>query len=192
MLNQIRPAIVSIAAFTLIVGVAYPLAVTGVAQVISPNAANGSLVTAGGHVVGSHLIGQTFTRAEYLHGRPSAAGDGYDPTQSGGSNLGPLDPKLADRIEKSAAALGADRKAIPVDAVTTSASGLDPDISPEFAAMQVARIAATRHARAEDVQALIQQHTEGRFAGVIGEPRVNVLAVNIALDQRFGKMKPQS
>ena len=192
MLNQIRPAIVSIAAFTLIVGVAYPLAVTGVAQVISPNAANGSLVTAGGHVVGSHLIGQTFTRAEYLHGRPSAAGDGYDPTQSGGSNLGPLDPKLADRIEKSAAALGADRKAIPVDAVTTSASGLDPDISPEFAAMQAARIAATRHARAEDVQTLIGQHTEGRFAGVIGEPRVNVLAVNIALDQRFGKMKSQS
>ena len=192
MLNQIRPAIVSIAAFTLIVGVAYPLAVTGVAQVISPNAANGSLVTAGGHVVGSHLIGQTFTRAEYLHGRPSAAGDGYDPTQSGGSNLGPLDPKLADRIEKSAAALGRDRKAIPVDAVTTSASGLDPDISPEFAAMQAARIAATRHARAEDVQTLIGQHTEGRFAGVIGEPRVNVLAVNIALDQRFGKMKSQS
>ena len=192
MLNQIRPAVVSLAALTLLLGVVYPLAVTGVAQVISPGPANGGLVTAGGRIVGSRLIGQTFTRAEYLHGRPSAAGDGYDPTQSGGSNLGPLDPKLADRIEKSAAALGGDRKAIPVDAVTTSASGLDPDISPEFAAMQAARIAATRHVRIEDVQTLIQQHTEGRLAGVIGEPRVNVLAVNIALDQRFGKMKPHS
>ena len=192
MLNQIRPAVVSLAALTLLLGVAYPLAVTGVAQVISPGPANGSLMTAGGRIVGSSLIGQTFTHAEYLHGRPSAAGNGYDPTQSGGSNLGPLDPTLADRIEKSAATLGGDRKAIPVDAVTTSASGLDPDISPEFAAMQAARIAASRHVRAEDVQALIGRHTEGRFAGVIGEPRVNVLAVNIALDQRFGKMKPQS
>jgi K+-transporting ATPase ATPase C chain len=192
MLNQIRPAVVSLAALTLLLGVAYPLAVTGIAQVISPGAANGSLMTAGGRIVGSRLIGQTFTRAEYLHGRPSAAGDGYDPTQSGGSNLGPLDPKLADRIEKTAAALGGDRKAIPVDAVTTSASGLDPDISPEFAAMQAARIAAARHAPVEGVQALIGRHIEGRFAGVIGKPRVNVLAVNIALDQRFGKMKPQS
>jgi K+-transporting ATPase ATPase C chain len=192
MLNQIRPAVVSLAALTLLLGLAYPLAVTGVAQVISPGPANGSLLTAGGRVVGSRLIGQTFTRDEYLHGRPSAAGDGYDPTQSGGSNLGPLDPKLADRIEKSAAALGGDRKAIPVDAVTTSASGLDPDISPAFAAMQAARIAAARHVRAEDVQDLIGRHTEGRFAGVIGEPRVNVLAVNVALDQRFGRVKPRS
>jgi len=192
MLNQIRPAVVSLAALTLLLGLAYPLAVTGIAQVFSPGPANGSLVMAGGRVVGSRLIGQIFTRPEYLHGRPSAAGDGYDPTQSGGSNLGPLDPKLADRIEKSAAALGGDRKAIPVDAVTTSASGLDPDISPEFAAMQAARIAAARHVRAEDVQDLIGRQTEGRFVGVIGEPRVNVLAVNIALDQRFGKMKPHS
>jgi len=192
MLNQIRPALASLVALTLILGAAYPLAVTGVAQIIAPSAANGSLVTDQGRVVGSHLIGQTFTRAEYLHGRPSAAGDGYDPTQSGGSNLGPLDPKLADRIEKSAAALGGDRKAIPADAVTTSASGLDPDISPEFADFQAARIAAARHARADDVKALIRAHTDDRFAGVIGEPRVNVLAVNIALDQRFGKMKPKS
>lgn len=192
MLNQIRPAVVSLAAFTLILGVAYPLAVTGVAQLIAPAAAHGGLVTAEGRVVGSRLIGQGFTRPEYLHGRPSAAGDGYDPTQSGGSNLGPLDPRLSDRIEKAAATLGGQRKAIPVDAVTTSASGLDPDISPEFAAMQAARIAAARHANAGDVQALIREHTEDRFAGVIGEPRVNVLAVNLALDQRFGKVRPKS
>jgi len=192
MLNQLRPAVMSLLALTLLLGLAYPLAMTGLAQAVVPDAANGSLVRVGGRVVGSRLIGQMFTRPDYLQGRPSAAGDGYDPTQSGGSNLGPLDPKLADRVAKSAAALGGDRRTLPADAVTTSASGLDPDISPEFARRQVARIAAARKVDAAAVQALIDQHTEGRFAGLIGEPRVNVLAVNLALDQRFRTGKPQS
>lgn len=192
MLNHIRPALTSLLALTLVLGVAYPLAMTGVAQAIAPDAANGSLVRVGGRIVGSRLIGQTFTREAYVHGRPSAAGDGYDPTQSGGSNLGPMEPKLADRIAKSAAALGVDRSAIPVDAVTTSASGLDPDISPAFARLQAPRVAAARHVDTGAVQAVIDQHTEGRFAGLIGEPRVNVLAVNVALDQRFPTGKPRS
>jgi len=192
MLNHIRPALTSLLALTLVLGVAYPLALTGVAQAIAPDAANGSFVRVGGRIVGSRLIGQTFTRDGYVHGRPSAAGDGYDPTQSGGSNLGPMEPKLADRIAKSAAALGVDRSAIPVDAVTTSASGLDPDISPAFARLQAPRVAAARHVDTGAVQAVIDQHTEGRFAGLIGEPRVNVLAVNVALDQRFPTGKPRS
>ena len=192
MLNHIRPALTSLLALTLVLGVAYPLAMTGVAQAIAPDAANGSFVRVGGRIVGSRLIGQTFTRDGYVHGRPSAAGDGYDPTQSGGSNLGPMEPKLADRIAKSAAALGAGRSAIPVDAVTTSASGLDPDISPAFARLQAPRVAAARHVDLGAVQAVIDQHTEGRFAGLIGEPRVNVLAVNVALDQRFPTGKPRS
>lgn len=192
MLNHIRPALTSLLALTLVLGVAYPLALTGVAQAIAPDAANGSFVRVGGRIVGSRLIGQTFTREAYVHGRPSTAGDGYDPTQSGGSNLGPMDPKLADRIAKSAAALGVDRSAIPVDAVTTSASGLDPDISPAFARLQAPRVAAARHVDLGAVQAVIDQHTEGRFAGLIGEPRVNVLAVNVALDQRFPTGKPRS
>jgi len=192
MLNHIRPALTSLLALTLVLGVAYPLALTGVAQAIAPDAANGSFVRVGGRIVGSRLIGQTFTRDGYVHGRPSAAGDGYDPTQSGGSNLGPMEPKLADRIAKSAAALGAGRSAIPVDAVTTSASGLDPDISPAFARLQAPRVAAARHVDLGAVQAVIDQHTEGRFAGLIGEPRVNVLAVNVALDQRFPTGKPRS
>jgi len=192
MLNHIRPALTSLLALTLVLGVAYPLAMTGVAQAIAPDAANGSFVRVGGRIVGSRLIGQTFTRDGYVHGRPSAAGDGYDPTQSGGSNLGPMEPKLADRIAKSAAALGVDRSAIPVDAVTTSASGLDPDISPAFARLQAPRVAAARHVDTGAVQAVIDQHTEGRFAGLIGEPRVNVLAVNVALDQRFPTGKPRS
>eukprot|EP01039_Chlorochromonas_danica_P015163 gene15163-17800_t len=137
----------------LVLGVGYPLALTGIAQAIAPGAANGSLVRIGGRIVGSRLIGQTFTRDGYVHGRPSAAGDGYDPTQSGGSNLGPMDPKLADRIAKSAAALGVDRSAIPEDAVTTSASGLDPDISPTFARLQAPRVAAARHVDLGAVQA---------------------------------------
>ena len=192
MLNHIRPALTSLLALTLVLGVGYPLAMTGVAQVIAPDSANGSLVRVGGHIVGSRLIGQTFTRAEYVHGRPSAAGEGYDPTQSGGSNLGPMDPRLADRILKSAAALGVNARAIPVDAVTTSASGLDPDISPAFARLQAPRVAAARQVDVGAVQAVIDKHTEGRFAGLLGEPRVNVLAVNVALDQRFAPGKPRS
>ncbi len=192
MRNQVRPAVVSVLALTLLLGVAYPLAVTAVSQVIAPDAANGSLVRVGGRVIGSRLIGQMFTRPEYLQGRPSAAGDGYDPTQSGGSNLGPMDPKLADRIRTSAARLGGDPRALPVDAVTTSASGLDPDISPAFARFQAPRIAAARHVGVDAVLAVINAGVEGRLAEVVGEPRVNVLAVNVALDQRFGTVRPKS
>lgn len=193
MLNHIRPAVVSAVALTLLLGVAYPLAMTAVSQGIAPDAANGSLVRVGGQdggrVVGSRLIGQVFTRPEYLQGRPSAAGDGYDPTQSGGSNLGPMDPRLADRVKKSVASLGGNPRAIPADAVTASASGLDPDISPEFARLQAPRIAAARHVGLDAVTAVINGKVEGRLAGLIGEPRVNVLAVNVALDQRFGNSR---
>lgn len=185
MLKEIRPALAALAVLTVVLGLAYPLAMTGLAQAVASGPANGGLVRVNGRVVGSSLIGQVFTSDKYLHGRPSAAGDGYDPTQSGGSNLGPLDPKLSDRIAASAKALGGDRRLIPADAVTTSGSGLDPDISPEFAQLQAPRIAAARHASLADVQALLQSETKGRLLGVIGEPRLNVLAVNVALDQRW-------
>jgi K+-transporting ATPase ATPase C chain len=192
MLNQVRPALAALASLTLVTGLAYPLAMTGLAQTVASAPANGSLVRQNGQVVGSRLIGQTFTKDYYLQGRPSAAGDGYDPTQSGGSNLGPLDPKLSDRVAKSVAAIDAPAHRVPADAVTTSASGLDPDISPEFAALQAARIAKARQVETSAVQAVIDQSTEGRLLGVIGEPRVNVLAANLALDQRFGRMsKPK-
>ena len=192
MLSHLRPAIVMMAAMTLVTGVAYPLAVTAVAQ-LAPHPANGSLLTgAGGRVIGSALIGQAFTRAEYLHGRPSAAGAGYDPTASGGSNYGPMDPKLADRIKGDAAAIAKDAAAhgnaspvIPADAVAASGSGLDPDISPAFAALQAPRIAAARHAKLSDIQAVIGAHTQARTLAILGEPRVNVLLVNRALDQQL-------
>jgi K+-transporting ATPase ATPase C chain len=187
MLNQVRPALAALVSLTVVTGLAYPLAMTGLAQTVASAPANGSLVRQNGQVVGSRLIGQTFTKAYYLQGRPSAAGDGYDPTQSGGSNLGPLDPKLADRVAKSVSGIDAPAHMVPADAVTTSASGLDPDISPEFAALQAARIAKTRQVEVSAVQAVIDQSTERRFLGVIGEPRVNVLAANLALDQRFGR-----
>ena len=187
MLAQIRPAVVTLGLMTLLTGVAYPLVVTGIALAL-PGPAQGSLLRDGsGRVIGSSLIGQAFTRAEYLHGRPSAAGNGYDPTASGGSNYGPLDPKLADRVGKDAAALAkeAPGAAIPADAVTTSASGLDPEASPAFAALQAPRIAAARHASAAAVQAVIDGQTRGRTLLILGEPRVNVLTVNRALDAQL-------
>ena len=184
MLTHIRPAVVTLGLMTLLTGVAYPLAVTGIALAL-PGPAQGSLVRDGaGHIVGSALIGQAFAKAEYLHGRPSAAGNGYDPTASGGSNYGPLDPKLADRVGKDAKALAAEApgSALPADAVTASASGLDPEVSPAFAALQAPRIAAARHATVAAVQAVIDGQTRGRTLLILGEPRVNVLAVNRALD----------
>ena len=187
MLTHIRPAVVTLGLLTLLTGVAYPLAVTGIALAL-PGPARGSLLKDGaGRIVGSALIGQGFSRAEYLHGRPSAAGNGYDPTSSSGSNYGPLDPKLADRVSKDAAALAreAPGAAIPPDAVAASASGLDPDVSPAFAALQAARIATTRHAPVAAVQGLIDGQTRGRDLLVLGEPRVNVLAVNRALDAQL-------
>ena len=189
MVNSFRPAIVMMALFTLLLGLAYPLAVTGIAQVAFPGQANGSLVRdAGGRVVGSALIGQPFAGATYLHPRPSAAGDGYDAAASSGSNLGPLNPDLAGRVAESAKAIRAEDGPglIPADAVTTSGSGLDPDVSPAYARLQAARIARARGVSVQQVQRIIDAQTEGAFLGFIGQPRVNVLLTNRALDARFG------
>lgn len=188
MLRQLRPAIVMIALFTLLLGVAYPLAITGVAQVAFPSQADGSLIRdAQGRVVGSALIGQPFAEARYLHPRPSAAGDGYDASASSGSNLGPLNTDLAERIKTDAAAVRADTGAtvVPADAVTTSASGLDPHISPAYARLQAARVAQARGVDVRVVQQVIDANTEGTLLGFIGQPRVNVLLTNRALDARF-------
>ena len=185
-LQHLRPAVMMVILFTLLTGLAYPLAVTGLAQLVLPYQAGGSLVRdAGGQVRGSALIAQGFAGAGYLHPRPSAAGNsGYDATSSGGSNLGPMDKKLADRVAGDAKTLAAEAPGpIPADAVTTSGSGLDPDISPENADRQVARIAAARGLGADVVRRIIARYTEAPTLGFIGQPRVNVLLVNRALDQ---------
>lgn len=188
MLNHIRPAVVMIALFTGVLGVAYPFAVTGVAQTVFSEQADGSLVRdKAGKVVGSALVGQTFAEPVYLHPRPSAAGDGYDAAASSGSNLGPLNPDLIARVKTDADALRAETGAavIPADAVTASASGLDPHISPAYAELQIARIASARGVGEAQVRKVIEQHVEGRTFGVLGQPRVNVLLTNMALDARF-------
>jgi len=188
MLSVIRPAIVIMVLLILVFGLAYPLAITGVAQLALPAQSGGSLVRNGaGNIVGSSLIAQGFSRPEYLHPRPSAAGKGWDPLNSGGSNFGPMDSKLADRVAADAAALRKENPGavIPADAVTTSGSGLDPDISPENARMQVLRVAASRGLAPGVVDALIAQATAQPFLGFIGQPAVNVLAVNRALDARY-------
>jgi potassium-transporting ATPase KdpC subunit len=187
MLKQLRPAIVLTLMLCVITGLVYPGIVTGLAQALFPHQANGSLVTVNGHVVGSVLIGQPFTRPEYFHPRPSAAGNGYDPTASGGTNKGPTDRKLADTLIAGAVSDamrndGAAKGSIPADMVTSSASGLDPHISPANADLQVARVARTRGATAAAVRAVLARHVEGRQFGFFGEPRVNVLLLNIALD----------
>ena len=188
MLNHIRPAVVMIALFTGVLGVAYPFAVTGVAQTVFSEQADGSLVRdKAGKVVGSALVGQTFAEPVYLHPRPSAAGDGYDASSSSGANLGPLNPDLIARVKTGADALRAETGAavIPADAVTASASGLDPHISPAYARLQAARIAQARGVAVQEVSKVIEQHVEGRTFGVLGQPRVNVLLTNMALDARF-------
>ena len=188
MLSNLRPAIVMIAVFTLLTGLAYPLAITGVAQTLLRAQANGELIKdASGQVIGSHLIGQAFSRAEYLHPRPSAAGNGYDASNSSGSNMGPLNQKLADREAAAAAAIRKDapNAVIPADAVTTSGSGLDPDISPGYAHLQAARVAAARHVPIADIDELITARAAPPFLGFIGQPHVNVLDLNRALDARF-------
>lgn len=193
MLQHLRPAVVMTALFTLLLGLAYPLAMTGLAGALFPRQAGGSLLRdASGQVIGSALLAQGFSRPEYLHPRPSAAGNGYDPTSSGGSNLGPTDPRLIARVKADAAALrqAAGGLPIPADAVTASASGLDPDVSPANARLQVARIAQARGAVPAEVQALVDGLTRPAVLGFIGEPRVNVLAVNRALDARFPMAHP--
>jgi potassium-transporting ATPase KdpC subunit len=190
-MSALRPAVVSLVLMTLLLGIVYPLAVTGLAQAAFPFQANGSMARVHGRVVGSHLIGQNFAAARYLHPRPSAAGDGYDAANSSGSNLGPLNPDLAKRVAASADALRAEASTpIPADAVTTSASGLDPDISPAYALRQAPRIAAARGLPLEGVERIIAAHTEGRLLGFIGQPRVHVLDVNLALDAAQGGAPP--
>lgn len=187
MLNQIRPAIVMIGLFTVVLGGAYPMAVTGIAQTVFPNQADGSLVRdSDGTVRGSALVGQTFTGAGYLHPRPSAAGDGYDGAASSGSNLGPMNPDLKARVAETAAAIRAEDGVgvIPADAVTASGSGLDPHISPAYARLQAARIARARGVSVDQVQSIIDANTGGAVLGFIGQPHVNVLLTNRALDAR--------
>ena len=185
MLSQLRASVVMMALFTLVFGLAYPLAMTGAAGLIFPGQAGGSLVRdAHGQVIGSALIAQGFAKPEYLHPRPSAAGNGYDPTSSGGSNLGPMDQKLIDRVKGDAATIAKDDGpgVIPADALTTSGSGLDPDVSPDNAYLQAARIAAHRGEPVSDVLAIIDSQTHHPVLGFIGEPHVNVLELNLALD----------
>lgn len=190
MLSHLRPALVSMGLFTVLLGLAYPLAVTGVAQAAFPAQADGGLIRdAGGEIVGSALIGQAFTKAGYFHGRPSAAGNGYDASASSGSNLGPLNEALISRERAAAAALRAENPgvAIPADAVTTSASGLDPDISPANARFQAHRVAKARGVAEDQVMALVEAQVRPPLLGFIGQPRVNVLALNRALDARFSR-----
>ncbi|MET0438386.1 MAG: potassium-transporting ATPase subunit KdpC [Devosia sp.] len=188
MLNQARPAIVSMLLFSVILGGAYPAVVTAAGGALFPAQAEGSFVrNAAGEVVGSNLIGQVTTEPGYLWPRPSAAGDGYNAAGSSGSNLGPLNPVLIERVAADAAAVRAyaPEGAIPPDAVTTSGSGLDPEISPEFAALQVDRIAAARGIKPSLVGALVAANTEAPLLGFIGQARVNVLMTNLALDSAY-------
>jgi K+-transporting ATPase ATPase C chain len=187
MKNHLRPALVLFGALTLLTGVLYPALVTGIAQAAFPQAANGSLIERDGKAVGSSLIGQNFSSPRYFWGRPSATGPmPYNGANSSGSNQGPTNPALADAVKARVAALKAadpaNTAAVPVDLITASASGLDPHISPEAAAYQLKRVAVARKLQIERVQALIDAHTEGRQWGLLGEPRVNVLALNMALD----------
>ena len=201
MLKELRPAIVVLLGLTVITGVIYPLGMTAVSGVIFPKQAEGSLIERDGRVVGSTLIGQEFTTDEYFHGRPSAttgpdpkdatktAPQPYNAINSMGSNLGPTSQALNDRIKEDVAKLKAENPSmpVPIDLVTTSGSGLDPDVSPEAALFQVPRVARARKLPEDRVRQLVTENTQGRFIGLLGEPRVNVLALNLALDAAAAK-----
>jgi K+-transporting ATPase ATPase C chain len=199
-MQQLRPAVTMTIILTVVLGLAYPLAITGIAQTVFPRQANGSLLyDASGAVIGSELIGQEFTSPGYFHGRPSVTVDAdtsddkpYNAANTTASNLGPTNQKLIDTVEERTKAYReenglADTAPVPVDAVTSSGSGLDPHITPANAQIQIARVAKDRGATPADVTALVQQNTEGRTLGFLGEPRVNVLKLNLALDAKYGK-----
>lgn len=192
MVRQLRPALVLTLLLCVLTGAVYPGVVTALAQLLFPRQANGSLIVRDGHVVGSALIGQSFNSPGYFHPRPSAAGKGYDAMASGGTNKGPTDRKLADTliagaVDQAVREDGAVRGQIPSDMVTSSGSGLDPHISPANAALQVARVARARGMPEDTVRALVARHTEGRQFGIFGDPRVNVLVLNLALDSLGGR-----
>jgi len=178
-------------ATTVLLGIIYPLIVTGLAQVLFPHKANGRLIQKDGKIVGSSMIGQGFSGASYFHSRPSAAGNGYDAANSAGSNLGPTNQKLIDRVKGDVATAQADSpgRPVPIDLVTTSASGFDPHITPASADFQLQRIAKERGTAPDQLRALVEKHTEGRQLGILGEPRVNVLELNLELDERFPTKK---
>ncbi len=192
MLSQLWPALRINIFLTILLGVGYPLAVTGISQLVFPHQANGSLIVKGNHVIGSELIGQNFTKPEYFQPRPSAAGsDGYDPTASGGFNYGPTNQKLIDRVKASLDKFHKEnpdyRGPIPADLLTGSASGLDPDISPASAQAQALRVAKARGISADQIDQLVAQYTKSPDLGLLGEPRLNVLKLNLALDQQYPK-----
>jgi len=191
MKKNLITAILMTVVTTILLGLGYPLVVTGLAH-LWPDKANGQIIKRNGVNVGSRIIAQPFTGAGYFHPRPSAAGNGYDPTNSSGSNYGPTNQKLVDRVKDSVAALQAENpgKPIPVDLVTASGSGLDPHISPAGAEFQVPRVAKARDISESDLLKLVHEHTEGRTFGFLGEPRVNVLELNLALDDKFPMKTP--
>jgi len=187
MKKNLTTAILMTIATTVLLGIVYPLVVTGIAQVIFPKQANGQLIQKAGRTVGSRIIGQGFSGADYFHPRPSAAGSGYDAANSGGSNLGPTNKKLVERVNQDVASLHTENpnQAVPIDLVTTSASGFDPHITPAAAEFQLSRVAKARGINQDALRKLIAKHMEGRQLGVLGEPRINVLELNLELDERF-------